>query len=316
VRAMAGAIAVPAIAHVASAQTYPFRPLRCVVPYPPGGPTDIAARLMGQWLSERLGQPFVMENRPGASSNLGTEAVVRAAPDGHTLLIFTSAQAINAALYKLNYNFIRDIAPVASISSEAIIVVVNPSFPARTLPQFIVHARANPGKINVASGGNGTTGHVVGELFRMTTGIDVVHVSYRGGLAALMDVMSGHVQAMFSPISSAMQHVRTGKLRGLAVTTMARLDALPDLPTVGEFVPGLEGSFWSGVGAPRGTPGGIVDLLNREINAALADPRMKARLADLGSVALPGSPAEFGKLIADETEKWAKVVRFAGITAE
>jgi tripartite-type tricarboxylate transporter receptor subunit TctC len=313
----ASAVALPAIPTVARAEAYPSRPVRCIVPYPPGGPTDVAARPLALWLSERLGQPFVIENRPGASTNLGTEAVVRATPDGYTLLMFTSAQAINATLYnKLNYNFIRDIAPVAGFSREAVILVVNPSFPATTIPEFIVHAKTHPGKINVATGGKGTTGHVVGELFKMMTGIDIVHVPYRGGLLALTDVMSGHVQAMFSPVSGAIEQVKTGKLRALGVTTARRLDALPQLPTVGEFVPGHEGSFWSGVGAPQGTPAEIIGMLNKEVNAALADVKLKARLADLGTTALPGSPAEFSKLVVDETEKWAKVIKVAGITPE
>ena len=312
----AGAVALPAIS-VAAAQAYPARPVRCIVPYPAGGPTDVAARPMAQWLSQRLGQPFVIENRPGASTNLGTEAVVRAAPDGYTLLMFTSAQAINATLYsKLNYNFIRDIAPVAGISREAVILAVNPSFPAKTIPEFIDYAKVNPGRINVATGGKGTTGHVVGELFRMMTGIDLVYVPYRGGLLALTDVISGQVQAMFSPVSGAIEQVKTGKLRALGVTTAERLALLPHLPTVGEFVSGHEGSFWSGIGAPKDTPDEIIDTLNKEINAALADPKMKTRLADLGTTVLPGSPAEFSKLVADETEKWAKVVKFAGITPE
>jgi tripartite-type tricarboxylate transporter receptor subunit TctC len=313
-RLAAGAAALPAVSRIAWAQTYPTRPVRCIVPYPPGGPADVAARPIGIWLSERLGQPFVIENRPGAASNSGTEVVVRALPDGYTLLMFTSAQTINATLYnKLNYNFIRDIAPVASISREAIILVVNPSFPGKTVPEFIAHAKANPGKTNVATGGNGTTGHVASELFKMMTGVDIVHVPYRGGLLALTDVMSGQVQAMFSPVSGAIEHIKTGKLWALAVATDRRLEALPDLPTVGEFVPGHEASFWSGVGVPKGTPGEIIAKLNKEINAALADPKMRARLADLGSTVLPGSSADFERLIAEETEKWAKVVKFAGI---
>jgi tripartite-type tricarboxylate transporter receptor subunit TctC len=311
------AIALPIVSRIAYAQAYPSRPVRCIVPYPPGGPTDIAARLIGHWLSERLGQTFVMENRPGASSNLGTEAAVRASPDGHTLLIFTTAQAINAALYtKLNYKFVRDIIPVASLSKDPIVVVVNPSLPAQTIPELIAYAKANPGKINVASAGNGTTGHVVGELFRMMTGIEVVHVPYRGGLLALTDVMSGQVEVMFSPVSSAMEHIKNGKVRPLAVTTTARLEALPNIPPVNEFVPGFEGSFWSGVGAPKGTPTGIIETLNREINAALADPKVKSQLAGLGSVPLPGSSSEFGRLIGDETEKWARVIKFAGLGAK
>ena len=309
----AGAAALPAASRIATAQTYPSRPVRIVVGFPPGGPTDIAARLIGQSLSERLGQQFVIENRPGAGSNIGTEAVVRAPPDGHTLLLAASANAINATLYdKLNFNFIRDIAPVAAINREPLVMLVNPSFPAKTVPEFIAYTRANPGKINMASGGNGTPAHVAGELFKMMTGVDIVHVPYRGAGLALTDLLGGQVQAMFPGMSSSIEHVRAGKLRALAVTTASRSDALPDIPTVGDFIPGYEASTWSGIGAPKGTPAEIIDKLNKEINAGLVDPKVKARLANMGSTALPGSPADFGKLIAEETEKWAKVVKFSG----
>jgi len=287
--------------------------VRIVVGFPPGGPTDTAARLIGQSLSERLGQQFVIENRPGAGSNIGTEAVVRAPPDGHTLLLAASANAINATLYdKLSFNFIRDIAPVAAINREPLVMLVNPSFPAKTVPEFIAYAKANPGKINFASGGNGTPPHVSGELFKMMTGVNLVHVPYRGGGPALTDLLGGQVQAMFVAISASIEYVRAGNLRPLAVTTASRSDALPDIATVGDFIPGYEASTWSGIGAPKGTPAEIIDKLNKEINAGLVDPKVKARLANMGSTALPGSPADFGKLIAEETEKWAKVVKFSG----
>ncbi len=310
---VAGAAALPAVGRIAWAQTYPSRPVRIVVGFPPGGPTDIAARLIGQSLSERLGQQFVIENRPGAGSNIGTEAVVRAPPDGYTLFLAYSANAINATLYnKLNFSFIRDIAPVAAINREPLVMLVNPSFPAKTVPEFIAHAKANPGKINFASGGNGTPPHVSGELFKMMTGVNLVHVPYRGGGPALTDLLGGQVQAMFVAISASIEYVRAGNLRPLAVTTASRSDALPDISTVGEFIPGYEASTWCGIGAPKGTPAEIIDKLNKEINAGLVDPKVKARLANMGSTALPGSPADFGKLIAEETEKWAKVVKLSG----
>ena len=305
--------ALPAIPSIAHAQTYPSRPVRIVVGFPPGGPTDTAARLIGQSLSERLSQQFVIENRPGAGSNIGAEAVVRAPPDGYTLFLAYSANAINATLYdKLNFSFIRDIAPVAAINREPLVMLVNPSFPAKTVPEFITYAKANPGKINFASGGNGTPPHVSGELFKMMTGVNLVHVPYRGGGPALTDLLGGQVQTMFVAISAAIEYVRAGNLRPLAVTTASRSDALPDIPTVGDFIPGYEASTWSGIGAPKGTPAEIIDKLNKEINAGLVDPKVKARLANMGSTALPGSPADFGKLIAEETEKWAKVVKFSG----
>jgi tripartite-type tricarboxylate transporter receptor subunit TctC len=301
----------------AAAQTYPTRPVRIIVGFPPGGPTDIAARPIGRWLSERLGQQFVIENRPGAGSNIGTEAVVRSPPDGYTLLLAYSTNAINATLYdKLNFNFIRDIAPVASISRETTVMVVHPSFPARTVPEFVAYAKANPGKINFASGGNGTPPHVVGELFKMVTGVNLVHVPYRGGAPAVADLLGGQVQVMFASPSISLEHIRAGKLRALAVTTATRSEALPDVPTVGDFLSGFEASVWLGIGAPKNTPAEIIEKLNKEINAALADPTMKARLADLGSTVLGGSPSDFSRLIADETQKWAKVIRAANMKAE
>jgi tripartite-type tricarboxylate transporter receptor subunit TctC len=291
--------------------------VRIVVGFAPSGATDIMARLIGQWLSERLGQQFVIENRPGAGSNIGTEVAVNAHPDGYTLLVATSVNAINATLYdKLNFNFIRDIVPVASIHREPHVMEVNPSVPARTVPEFITHAKANPGKINMASAGIGSGNHIAGELFKMMTGINLVHVPYRGAGPALVDLLGGQVQVMFATMSSSVEYVRAGKLRALAVTTTTRSGALPDVPTVSDFLPGYEASFWSGVGAPKNTPAEIVDTLNKEINAALADPKMKARLAELGATALAGSPADFGKLIADETEKSRNVVKFSGAKAD
>ena len=310
----AGAAVLPAVSRVARAQAYPTRPVRIIVGFAPGGATDIMARLIGQWLSERLGQQFVVENRPGAAGNIATEAVVRSASDGYTLLLAHSVNAINATFYdKLNFDFIRDIAPVASIHREPNVMEVNPSVPVKTVPEFISHAKANPGRINMASAGNGSTSHLGGEWFKMMTGVNLVHVPYRGAGPALVDLLGGQVQVMFPTMSSSIEYIRAGKLRVLAVTTATRSPALPDVPTVNEFVPGYEASFWTGIGAPKNTPAEIVDKLNKEINAALADPKMKARLAELGSTALPGSPADFGKLIVDETEKWAKVVKFANI---
>ena len=313
----AGAAALPFVSGPTRAQAYPSRPVRIIVGFPPGGPTDTAARPIGQWLSERLGQQFVIENRPGAGSNIGTEAVVRAAPDGYTLLLAYSSNAINATLYdKLNFNFIRDITPVASISRETTIMVVNSSFPAKTVPEFTAYAKANPGKINFASGGQGTPPHVVGELFKMMAGVNLTHVPYRGGAPAIADLLGGQVQVMFASPSISLEHVRAGKLRALAVTTATRSAMLPDVPTVGDFLSGFEASVWLGIGAPKNTPAEIIDKLNKEINAGLADPKIKARFAALGSTILPGSPGDFGKLIAEETEKWAKVIRAANIKAE
>jgi tripartite-type tricarboxylate transporter receptor subunit TctC len=313
----AAAAALPTLPHIARAQAYPARPVRVVVGFAPGGGTDIAARLIGQWLSERLGQQFFVENRPGAGANIGMEAVAKAQPDGYTLLLVSPGAAINATLYdKLNYNFIRDLAPIGGIIRVPNVMVVHPSVPAKTVPEFIAYAKANPGKINMASGGNGTSEHVSGELFKMMTGINMPHVPYRSGGLAVTDLLGGQVQVIFSNMLTSIEHVRSGKLRGLAVTTATRSEALQDTPTIGEFVPGYEASNWWGVAAPRNTPAEIIDRLNEEINAALADQKMRARLADLGGAPLPGSPAAFGKLIADETEKWGKVIRAANIKAE
>jgi tripartite-type tricarboxylate transporter receptor subunit TctC len=312
----AGAAVLPAASRVAWAQSYPARPVRLVVGLAAGGATDIVARLMGQWLSERLGQQFVIENRAGASGNVGTEAVARASADGYTLLQVNTANTINATLYeRLNFNFIRDIAPVASIVRSPLVMVVNPSFPAKTVPEFIAYAKANPGKISMASSGIGSPLHVSGELFKMATGIDMVHVPYRGAAPALTDLLGGQVQVMFSDMSS-IESIRAGKLRALAVTTASRLDVLPDVPVVGDFVAGYEASVWQGMGAPRSTPAEIVDKLNGEINSGLADPSMKARIADLGYTVFASSPAEFSKFVAEELGKWGKVIRAANIKPE
>jgi tripartite-type tricarboxylate transporter receptor subunit TctC len=309
----AGAAALPAVSRIAWAENFPMKPVRWIVPYSPGGATDIQGRLLGQWLTERLGQPFLIENRPGGGGNIGTEAVVRAPADGYTLLLVGPPHAINATLYeKLNFNFIRDIAPVAGIMSVANVMVVNPSVPAKAVPEFITYTKANPGKINMASSGNGSSAHVAGELFKMMTGVDMVHVPYRGNAPALTDLLGGQVQVYFVTTPASIEYIRAGTLRPLAVTTATRSDALPDVPTVSEFVPGYEASAWYGVGAPKNTPAEIIDRLNKEINAGLADPKMKVRLAELGGTVLPGSPADFGRLIAEETEKWAKVVKFSG----
>jgi tripartite-type tricarboxylate transporter receptor subunit TctC len=310
---VAGAAALPAFSRIARAQAYPSRPVRLLVGLAPGGATDILARLMGQWLSERFGQQFIIENRLGATGNIATEAVIRAPSDGYTLLLISGAHTINATLYdKLSFNFIRDIAPVAGISRETGVMVVNPSVPAETVPDFIAYAKANPGKINMASAGIGASTHVAGELFKMMTGVNMVHVPYRGSPPALTDLLGGQVHVYFGPIAGSIEYVRAGTLRALAVTTAKRSEALPDLPTVGEFVPGYEASAVWGVGAPRNTPAEIVDKLNKEINAGLADPKIKARL-ELGGTVLPGSPADFGKLIAEETDKWGQVIRTANI---
>jgi tripartite-type tricarboxylate transporter receptor subunit TctC len=313
----ASAAVLPVVSRIARAQAYPTRPVRVIVGAPPGGGFDITARLIGQWLSERLGQPFVIDNRPGGGGNIATEAVVRAPADGYTLLLIATANAINATLYeKLTFNLSRDIAPVAGITRVPEVMVVNPSVPAKTVPEFIAHAKANPGKLNMASGGIGTPPHVSGVLFKMMTGVDTLHVPYRGVAPALTDLLGGQVQVMFVTTPASIEYIRAGKLRALAVTTATRSEALPDLPTVGEFVPGYEASGWYGIGAPKNTPAEIVDKLNKEINAGLADPKIKARLADLGGSVLPGSPADFGKLIAEDTEKWGKVIRTANIKAD
>jgi tripartite-type tricarboxylate transporter receptor subunit TctC len=291
--------------------------VRLVVGFPPGGATDIIARLIGQWLSERLGQQFVIENRPGAGSNIATEGVARAAADGYTLLLVSTAHAINATLYdRLNYNFLRDIAPVAGIIRAPNVMEVNSSLPPKSVSEFLAYAKANPGKVNYASGGNGTAQHLSGELFKMMTGVAMVHVPYRGDAPALTDLIGGQVQVMFGSIPPSLEHIRAGKLRALAVTNATRSEALPDIPIVSDFVPDYEASAWYGIGAPRNTPAEIVDKLNKEINAALSDPKIKARLADLGGTVLGGSAADFGKLIADETEKWGKVIRAANIKPE
>jgi tripartite-type tricarboxylate transporter receptor subunit TctC len=310
----AGAAALPAVSRIARAQVYPTRPVRLIVGFPAGGITDLLARLIGQWLSERLSQPFIIENRPGAASNIATEAAVRAPSDGYTLLMVTPGNVINATLYeKLNYNFIRDIAPVAGIFRAPNVLDVNPSVPVKTVPEFIAYAKANPGKLNFGSGGVGSVEHVSGELFKMMTGVNMVHVPYRGGAPAVADLLGGQLQVMFDVLPTSIEYIRAGKLRPLAVTTAMRSDAVPDLPTLSEFVPGYEVSTLIGVGAPRNTPAELIDKLNKEINAGLADPIMKTRFVDLGGTALTGSSADFGKLIAAETEKWGKVIRAANI---
>jgi tripartite-type tricarboxylate transporter receptor subunit TctC len=310
----AGVAALPLISRLAWAQAYPTRPVRIIMGYPPGGSADLTARLLGQRLSERLGQSFVIESRPGASTNIATEAVVHAPPDGYTLLLVAPANAINVSLYdKLNHDFMRDIAPVAGINRFANVMEVNPLVPVKTVPEFIAYAKANPGKLNMASSGNGSTIHVSGELFKMMTGVNMVHVPYRGAAPALTDLMGGRVQVMFDNIPTSIEYIRAGKLRPLAVTSTMRSELLPDVPTVADFVPGYEASAWYGIGAPRNTPTEIINKLNSEINAILADPEFTARMGAVGATVLRGSPAEFGKFIADETVKWAKVVKFAGI---
>jgi tripartite-type tricarboxylate transporter receptor subunit TctC len=313
----AGAAALPAVSRIARAQTYPSSPVRIIVGFPAGGGGDIIARLIGQWLSERLGQSFVIDTRPGANGNLGTEVVVRAPADGYTLLLVTTPNATNATLYdKLNFNFMRDIVPVASTHRAPYVMEVNPAVPAKTVPEFVAYAKANPDKINMASGGIGSPQHLSGELLKMMAGINMIHVPYRGAAPALADLIGGQVQFMIDVMSSSIEHVRTGKLRALAVTTRTRSEALPELPTVGDSVPGYESSGWAGLGAPRNTPNNIVGLLNTSVNAGLADPKIKERLAQLGIAPMPMTPTEFGKLIADDTEKLGKVVRFAGMKAE
>jgi tripartite-type tricarboxylate transporter receptor subunit TctC len=313
----AGAAALSAFANVAAAQAYPSRPVRIVVGFTAGGGVDIAARLIGQWLSERLSQQFVIENRTGAGGNIATEAVVRAPADGYTLLMVALANAVNVSLYRnLNFDFIRDIVPVAGMASVSNVMLVHPSFPAKTVPEFIAYAEANPNKINMGSAGNGSANHVTGELFKMMTGVNMIHVPYRGGSAVLTDLLSGQVQVYFGVIPSSVEYIRAGKLRALAVTTTTRSEVLPDVPTMGEFVPGYEAGQWFGIGAPKSTPPGIIEQLNREVNAALVDPKMKAKLAELGGVTLPGSSDDFRRLIAEEVEKWSKVIRTANIKAE
>ena len=313
----AGAAALPAVSRSAWAQTYPSQPVRIIVGFAAGGPNDILARLIGQWLAERLRQPFVIENRPGAGSNIATEVVVRAPPDGYTLLLVGSPNAINATLYeKLNFNFVRDIAPVASFMRGALVMVVNPSVPAKTLPEFIAYAKANPGKISYGSGGVGGITHITPELFKMMAGVDMVHVPYRGVAPAMTDLLGGQVQVLFGNPAQSIQYIEAGKLRALAITTAMRSNALPDIPTVGEYVPGYEASSFFGFGAPKNTPPEIINKMNEEINAGLTDPKIKAKLAELDGIALIGSPADFGRLIADETEKWGMVIRAANIKPE
>jgi len=316
-RLAAGAAAWPAMPRISRAQAYPSRPVRIIVGFPAGGATDIQARLMGQWLSDRLGQQFVIENRSGASGNIGTEAVARAAPDGYTLLQIVTPHAINAALYSnLSFDFARDIAPVICSARLAYVVVVHPSVPARTIPEFIAYAKANPGRINYGSAGPGTPQNIACELFKMMAGVDLVHVPYRGGAPAVTDLIAGHLQVIFAPLSESIQQVKAGQLRPLAVTTTARLDVLPDVPTMADFVPGYEASGFAGIGVPKNTPPEIIDLLNKELNAGLADSKIKTRIVELGGTVAGGSPAEFGKILSEATEKWAKVIKFAGIKAE
>jgi tripartite-type tricarboxylate transporter receptor subunit TctC len=310
----AGAAALPAVSHIAAADTFPTRPVHIIVGFPAGGPGDTLARLIGQWLSERLHQPFVIENRTGAGGNIGAEAVVRASADGYTLLLATSASAINVTLYpNLNFNFVRDIAPVAGVSRDPYVVVVNSSVPANTIPEFIAYAKANPGKINMGSGGIGVPSHVFGELFEIMAGVNMTHVPYRGAAPALIGLIGGQVQVLFNPLLSSIEYIKADKLRALAVTSATRSEVLPDIPTVGDFVPGYEASSWTGIFAPKDTPAEIVDRLNKEINAALADPKMKAQFAILGAERTPMTPTDFGKFIAEETEKWGKVIREANI---
>jgi tripartite-type tricarboxylate transporter receptor subunit TctC len=314
---LTGAAALAPFARVARAEIYPSRPVHLIIGYLPGGSADMTARFFGQWLSERLGQQFVVESRAGASTNLATEAVIRAAPDGYTLFLASPANATNASLYdKLNFEFLRDVQPVAGLIRFADVVVVNPSLPVETIPQLIAYAKANPGALNFASSGVGSTLHVAGELFKMMTGVNIVHVPYRGGAPAMLDLIAGRAQVMFDNVPTALPYIRDDKIRPLAVTSAARVEVLPDLPLVADYVPGYEASAWFGIVGPKGTPAEVVDKLNREVNAILAEPDKKKRLAELGASLLPGSPADFGKLLADETAKWGKVIRFAGIKAE
>jgi tripartite-type tricarboxylate transporter receptor subunit TctC len=313
----AAAAALPVFLRSAKGQAYPSRPVRVIVGFPPGGAADITARLIGQWLTEHLGQPFVVENRPGAGTNIATEAVTKAPADGYTLLLVSVANTVNATLYEwLNFDFVRDIAPVAGLIRGPLVMVLHPSVPANTVPEFIAYAQANRGNINIASAGNGTPGHMASELFQLSAGLDLVDVPYRGGARALIDLLSGHVQVMFDNLPTSLEFIRSGRVRALAVTTAARSDALPDLPTVSEFVPGYEVSSWFGIGVPRNTPTQILNKLNAEIHAGLADPKLRAHITDLGSTPLAGSPVDFGKLIVEETEKWGKVIRAANIKPE
>ncbi len=312
-----GAAALPALSGVARAQAYPSKPARIVVGFPAGGATDIMARLMGEWLTQRLGQQFIIENKPGASGNIGTETVVRAPADGYTLLQVVTPNAINAALYSnLGFDFIKDIAPVIYLARLAYVVVVNPSVPATTLPELIAYAKANPGKINYGSAGQGTPQNISCELFKMMTGLNLVHVPYKGGAPAVADLIAGHVQVIFAPVSESIQQIKAGKLRALAVTTAARLNVFPDVPTIAEFVPGYEASGFGGIGVPRNTPAEIIELLNKELNAGLADSKIKGRIEELGGTVTGGTPAEFGAIVSDATEKWAKVIKFAGVKSE
>jgi tripartite-type tricarboxylate transporter receptor subunit TctC len=313
-RLAAGAAPLAVLPRIGRAQSYPTRPVRLIVGFPAGGPTDLAARLIGQWLSERLGQPFVIENRPGAGSNIAIEAVVRAPPDGYTLLLLGTPAAIGASLYdNLGFNVIRDIAPVAGAMREPNVLEVHPSVPVQTVPEFIAYAKANPGKLTMASGGAGSSPHLCGELFKMMAGVDLLTVPYRGSAPSLIDTLSGQVQVYFDVITTSVEYIRTGRLRALAVTTAARSPVLPDIPAVAEFLPGYEASSWQGIGAPRDTPVEIIEKLNKEINDVLADPKLRARVLDLGGTVLAGSPTEFANFLAEETDKWAKVVKFAGI---
>jgi len=316
-RLTAGAAALPVLPRLARAEAYPSRPVHILVGFAPGGAADTIARLTAQWLSERLGQQFIVDNRPGAGTNIATETAVQSTPDGYTLLLVTASNAINATLYEhLNFNFLRDMAPVSGIIRVPNVMVVNPQVPAQTVPEFIAYAKANPGKINMASGGIGSTLHVAGELFKMMAGVNLIHVPYRGDAPALVDLIGGQVQVMFDLMAASLGFIKAGKLRALAVTSATRSPALPDLPTVGDFLPGYEATSFEGIAAPKGTPGEIVNRLNKEINAGLADANFQARLADLGGEGLPGTPAEFARLVADETGKWGKVIKFANIKAE
>jgi tripartite-type tricarboxylate transporter receptor subunit TctC len=313
----AGATAMPAVSRVAHAQAYPSKPVRIIVGFPAGGATDIQARLMGEWLTERLGQQFIVENKPGASGNIGTETVAKSPADGYTLLQIVTPHAINSALYSnLPFDFSRDIAPVCYVARLAYVVVVNPSVPVTTIPELIAYAKANPGKINYGSAGQGTPQNIACELFKMMTGVNLVHVPYKGGAPAVADLISGHVQVIFAPVSESIQQIKAGKLRALAVTTAARLEVFPDLPTIGDFVPGYEASGFAGIGAPKNTPPEVIDLLNKQIIAGLADPKIKTRIVELGGTVVGSTPAEFATLISEATEKWGKVIKFAGVKAE